>query len=195
MPTILERISDGDESAAEECVREYGGLVWRLARRYLDRAESEVEDTVQEVFVEIWIHAKRFDPTKGTEAAFIATLAHRRIIDRQRKISTRRKHERAVMTESKLTLNQIPTIGIDESGIMEAPLYRKELAQGFDSLPETEKTALWMSAYRGLSHRDISQITEVPVGTVKSRIRRAMIRMTKAISGEHAEPNCERSST
>ncbi len=195
MPTILERISNGDETAAEDCVREYGGLIWRLARRYLDRAELEIEDAVQEVFVEIWIHAKRYDPSKGNEAAFIATLAHRRIIDRQRKITTRRRHERAVMVEKKHTAMEIPRIGIDESGINQAPFYRKELAEGFESLPEIEKTALWMSVYRGLSHRDISQLTEVPVGTVKSRIRRAMIRMTKTILGEQTEHSTEGSTS
>lgn len=187
MPTILERMSNGDDSAAEDCVREYGGLIWRLARRYLDRAESEIEDAVQEVFVEVWIHAKRFEPSKGSEAAFIATLAHRRIIDRQRKITSQRRHERAAMVEHKNAEIQIPRIGIDEAGISEAPFYRKELALGFDSLPEHERTALWMSVYRGLSHRDISLLTEVPVGTVKSRIRRAMIRMTKAIRGETSD--------
>ena len=187
MPTILERISNGDESAAEDCVREYGGLIWRLARRYLDRAESEIEDAVQEVFVEVWLHAKRFDSSKGSEAAFVATLAHRRIIDRQRKITSQRRRERAVMTEYKDTDIKIPRIGIEESGINKAPFYRTELAKGFESLPESERTALWMSVYRGLSHRDISQLTDVPVGTVKSRIRRAMIRMTKALRGQSSD--------
>ncbi len=193
LPTILQRISDGDQTAANDCVDEYGGLIWRIASRYLDRAESEVEDAVQDVFLEIWLHADRFDPSKGSEASFVATLAHRRIIDRQRKISTQRRHERKSATEIKVNNLKIPNSASDNEGINQAPIYRKELAKGFDKLPESEKAALWMSAYRGLSHRDISEITDVPVGTVKSRIRRAMIRLTKTILGDSSDIDCERS--
>lgn len=192
-PTILERITAGDQTAAEDCVNEYGGMIWRLAKRYLDRAESEVEDAVQDVFLELWLHADRFDPAKGSEPAFVATLAHRRIIDRQRKVSTQRRSEHNAVIEPKNAPVTIPNITGDEAGINHAPLYRKELARGFHELPDDERTALWMSVYRGLSHRDISVMTEVPVGTVKSRIRRAMIRMTKALLGESTELKCERS--
>lgn len=161
-------------------------MIWRLAKRYLNRADSEIDDAVQEVFIEIWIHADRFDPSKGTEAAFVATLAHRRIIDRQRKISTRRSHERASVTEHKAQSgSRNSTIGmpsIDDLRSDHAHLYRKELADGFAALPDSERSALWMSVYKGLSHRDISQLTETPVGTVKSRIRRAMIRLTESIA-------------
>tara|TARA_R110002072_G_C7901708_1_gene529639 strand:+ start:139 stop:771 length:633 start_codon:yes stop_codon:yes gene_type:complete len=193
LSSILHRIQNGDQSAAEDCVAEYGGLIWRLARRYLDRAESEVEDAVQDVFLELWLHADRFDPSKGSEAAFVATLAHRRIIDRQRKITSQRRNERRASNELKATELKIPNISGDEAGIKQAPMYRKELARGFNELPKDEQTALWMSVYRGLSHRDISEMTDVPVGTVKSRIRRAMIRMTKAILGDSNELQCERS--
>ncbi len=166
-------------------------MIWRLAKRYLNRADSEIDDAVQEVFVEIWIHADRFDPSKGTEAAFVATLAHRRIIDRQRKISTRRSHERASVTEHKAqTSSNNTNAGIPSSDDLKsenAHLYRKELADGFAALPDSERAALWMSVYKGLSHRDISQLTETPVGTVKSRIRRAMIRLTETIAGSASD--------
>lgn len=187
LDSILQRITAGDESAANDCVQEYGGMIWRLAKRYLNRADSEIDDAVQEVFVEIWIHADRFDPSKGTEAAFVATLAHRRIIDRQRKISTRRSHERASVTEHKAqsgsSKNTAGMPSFDDLGSDHAHLYRRELADGFAALPDSERSALWMSVYKGLSHRDISQLTETPVGTVKSRIRRAMIRLTESIAG------------
>ena len=62
MSSILLRISAGDKGAGAACVDEYGDLVWRLASRYLDRAKADIEDAVQEVFVELWQHAGRFDP-------------------------------------------------------------------------------------------------------------------------------------
>lgn len=187
MPTILERIARGDTDAAEACVQEYSGLVWRLAKRYLDRAESEIEDAVQEVFIEIWLHAKRFDSTKGSEAAFIATLAHRRLIDKQRRITSRRRTEIKARPTLKERAISIPIVESADAGIPQAALYREELARGFQSLPEDEQTALWMSVYSGLSHREISHATEAPIGTVKSRIRRAMIRMTKTLLSSSSE--------
>ncbi|MFK7758564.1 MAG: RNA polymerase sigma factor [Phycisphaerales bacterium] len=193
MPTILQRITNRDQSAAEDCVAEYGGLIWRIARRYLDRAESEVEDAVQDVFLELWIHANRFDPAKGSEAAFVATLAHRRIIDRQRKINTQRKHEFGAAIELNQTVLNNLRISAEQTGTHHTSNYRTELARGFHELPESEQTAIWMSVYRGLSHRDISELTEVPVGTVKSRIRRAMIRLTKSLKGTPADLKYERS--
>ena len=192
MACILERIANGDQSAADECVREYGGLVWRLGRRYLDRAESEIEDAVQDVFIEIWLHAKRFDPGVGSEAAFIATLAHRRMIDRQRRVGAQRRKISAYADEIAAGL-RVP-IGLngddtdDRSGTATAPsIYAQELEAGFRALPDDERNALWLSVYRGLSHRDISVATRVPIGTVKSRLRRAMIRLTKSISGSTAQ--------
>lgn len=180
MTTILQRIAAGDESAVDECVREYGDLVWRIARRHLDRAGAEVEDAVQEVFVEIWNSARRFDPSRGGEAAFVATLAHRRVIDRQRQETTRRRHHaRAAESAPVRSLGAGAATHADDAA---------HLARVFDELPDTEREALWMSVYGGMSHRDIGVATESPIGTVKSRLRRAMTRLTDALvpSGEGA---------
>lgn len=187
MSGILERLARGDQSAADDCVREYGGLVWRLGCRYLDQAESEIEDAVQDVFVEIWLHAKRYDPSMGSEPAFIATIAHRRLIDRQRRVSMRRrkinKYADQIASESRNPVS----IDVKEHDGHNGTLYRQELEAGFRSLPEDERNALWLSVFHGLSHRDISEATSVPIGTVKSRLRRAMIRLTKSISGRTSQ--------
>ena len=94
MRTILQRIASKDTDAIGACLDEYGDLVWRLASRYLDRESGDVEDAVQEVFVEVWLSAGKFDPAKGTEAAYIATIAHRRLTDYQRRLSVRRRVSR-----------------------------------------------------------------------------------------------------
>lgn len=192
MISILQRIANGDESAADDCVRAYGGFVWRLSRRYLDHAQSEIEDAVQDVFIEIWLHAKRFDPTKGSEAAFVATIAHRRLTDRQRRIRARRKSVHQYAEELKGFENHSPSESEESSAgpatISEYKTQRVALEMGFRSLPDEERNALWLSVYRGLSHREISEVTEVPIGTVKSRLRRAMIRLTKIISKGAGEP-------
>ena len=83
MMPILARIAAGDSAAVEECMVEYGGLVWSLARR-LSPSNADAEDAVQEIFVELWKNASRFDSAKASEKTFIAMIAKRRLIDRLR---------------------------------------------------------------------------------------------------------------
>ena len=71
---ILNRIANGDQDAVQECLKTYGGLVWSLARRML-RNSDDAEDAVQEIFVDIWKNAGRFDPSQSSETTFIAMIA------------------------------------------------------------------------------------------------------------------------
>src|SRR5687768_16447720 len=81
--TILNRIANGDATAVQDCLKTYGGLVWSLARRML-RHPDDAEDVVQEIFIDVWKNAARFDPSRSSETTFIAMIARHRIIDRIR---------------------------------------------------------------------------------------------------------------
>ena len=81
---ILERVAAGDTQAVDECMSTYRGLVWSLARRQLAN-HADAEDAVQEIFIEIWRNAARFDPAVASEQTFISMIARRRLIDRHRK--------------------------------------------------------------------------------------------------------------
>ena len=89
--TILERVASGDASAVDECLSQYGGLVWSLARRF-HAGHADAEDAVQEIFIEIWRNAGRFDARVAAESTFITMIARRRLIDRYR------KHKRTIDT-------------------------------------------------------------------------------------------------
>ncbi len=184
MRTILQRISDGDGTAIDACLREYGDLVWRLASRYLDRAPGEIEDAVQEVFVELWLHAGRFDPALGGEATFVATLAHRRLTDYQRRVTVRRRLVRSSedATESGVSPGVLPSAG--DPGAKGGR--SAEALEAMDGLPEDEKHALGLWLYRGLTHRQISEATDAPIGTIKSRLRRGLIRIGEAVGARPA---------
>jgi DNA-directed RNA polymerase specialized sigma24 family protein len=82
--TILQRVAAGDSSAVDDCLAQYGALVWSLARRHSPNY-SDAEDAVQEAFLGIWQGAGRFDPEKGSETTFITMIVRRRLIDRHRK--------------------------------------------------------------------------------------------------------------
>ena len=169
--SILMRLANGDQSAADDCVREYCRMVWRLARRYLGAGNEEVNDGVQEVFLELWLSAARFDPAKGSEAAFIATIAHRRLIDACRRLASTRQRDGYPSTAPELLRHTQSNADTTTKADQEA------LRAVFNELPEVEREALWMSMFAGLSHREIGEATEVPVGTVKSRLRRGLARM------------------
>lgn len=185
MKAILSRIADGDASAVADCLDEYGGLVWRLAHRYLDRSTADVEDAVQEIFVELWLNAKRFDPARGSEPAFVATVAHRRLIDWQRR------------TDSRLTLHRAaratplsPTPDALASSVRSTKLAR--IAEEFDRLPPDERQALWLSIHNGMSHSQIADATGSPIGTIKTRLRRALMRLHDALGRSAALCESER---
>ncbi|HVF46923.1 MAG TPA: sigma-70 family RNA polymerase sigma factor, partial [Pyrinomonadaceae bacterium] len=86
--SILQRVADGDRTAVQDCLNTYGGLVWSIARRLL-RNSDEAEDAVQEIFVDIWKNAARFDESRSSETTYIAMIARRRLIDKIR-YATRR---------------------------------------------------------------------------------------------------------
>ena len=84
--TLLDRIADGDQQAVARCIDTYGGLVWSLARRFLVN-EADAEEAVQEIFMEIWENAGRYDAGVAAEVTFVSMIARRRLIDRRRKLS------------------------------------------------------------------------------------------------------------
>ena len=86
--STLQRIAAGDGASVQECLDRYGGLVWSIARRLAPTAQ-DAEDAVQEIFLDVWRNAGRFDPEIGSEATFIATIARRRLLDQRRRASRR----------------------------------------------------------------------------------------------------------
>ncbi len=180
LDSILTRISNGDRDAISACIDTYGDLVWRLARRYLDRAEGEIEDAVQDVFVELWLAASKFDASRGSEAAFIATIAHRRLTDAQRRVSARGRMMRAVERRTPPAPN--------ESGIRQ-PISDevRRMESALAELPEAERDAIWMFVCSGMTHREIGIATDAPIGTVKSRLRRGLIRLASVAKQKLAQ--------
>jgi RNA polymerase sigma-70 factor (ECF subfamily) len=174
VPTLLQQISAGDQSAVARCLDEYGGMVWSLASRYLGGCDrSEIEDAVQEVFVSIWVSAGRYDPQRGTEPAFVATIAHRRLNEHRRR-AVMRLRRRADLSDAHAGTKLAHAAHPSAQDLA-------QLGTAFENLPEEERTALWMAVNKGLSHSEIAAGTDAPIGTVKSRLRRAVVRLQRAM--------------
>ena len=169
---VLQRVAAGDAAAVDECLQRYGALVWSLARR-LAINYSEAEDAVQEVFIEIWRNAARFDPEIASEATFITMIARRRLIDRQRK---------RVRRPDTSPLGDQP---VEEPESHEQNLEIQEEAQRvrreMKKLKPEEQQVLELSISQGLSQREISERTDLPLGTVKTHARRGLIRLRELL--------------
>ena len=169
MSPLLPRIASGDPVAVEECVKRYKGLVWSLARRY---AGNDAEDAVQEIFIDLWKSAPRFQESVASEPAFVAMIARRRLIDR------RRRTERQPRLDSLDAENgpEPQAAGNAEWGA-EAAL----AARAIGELQEKERQVLWLSVAQGMSHTEISEHTQIPLGTVKTYARRSLQRVRERL--------------
>jgi RNA polymerase sigma factor (sigma-70 family) len=181
---LLPRIAGGDQSAVPECISRYGGLIWTLARRRLANRE-DVEDAVQEVFVDLWRSAGRFDPQVAEEITFVAMIARRRVIDRLR----REAGPRATASIDDAGAADVPDPAADgpvgrqlEVG-EEARLADEHLSR----LKPEEQQVLRLSIFNSLSHTAIAEQTGLPLGTVKSHIRRGLDSLRQKLVGRTRE--------
>lgn len=170
--SILERVAAGDPEAIQQCIDAYGGLIWSMARRR-GLSSEDAEDLLQEVFIDLWKSADRFDPGQASEKIFVAMITRRRLIDRLRR-EQRRPPTQAIELDSQ------DYAGKDLERLentVEAALAAKALAQ----LRPQERDVLLLSTYHGLSHGQIAEQTGIPLGTVKTYIRRGLIRVKELL--------------
>lgn len=171
-PSLLERIAAGDERAVQECMDRYSGLVWSICRR-LCRNTEDAEDAVQEVFIDLWSSSARFDPNVAAEETFVAMIARRRVIDRWRK--KRREPKSEVITE--VTDPAAPPEKDEVALHDEAARIQRMMTR---LRPEQQKV-LDLSIFQGLSHRDIAGKLDLPLGTVKTHVRRGLMRVREML--------------
>lgn len=172
-PGILQRVAGGDAAAVRECLDRFGGLVWSLARRLTPTA-SEAEDAVQEIFIDVWKSSGRYDPSIASETAFVAMIARRRLIDRQRRAGRRPNEEQ--VPEGAASEVSAPgdraTVGDDV----------QRVSRAFDQLSDEQQRVLRLSIHQGLSHEKISRATGLPLGTVKTHARRGLIKLRELLA-------------
>lgn len=170
--SLLQRVAAGDRAAVRECIDRFGGLVWSLARRG-GFSEAESEDAVQEIFVELWRHAGRYDPGVASEAAFVAMVARRRLIDRRRRLS--RRPDQHPMPES--------PEGTVEAGYAGAQTSEEagRAARAMEQLAPDQQRVLRLSIVHGLSHEKIATALGMPLGTVKTHARRGLTRVREML--------------
>jgi RNA polymerase sigma-70 factor (ECF subfamily) len=166
--SILERVARGDQQAVRQCIDEFGGLVWAIARR-MTRSRADAEDAVQDIFIDVWRSAARYDASQGSEKVFVTTIARRRLIDR-----IRRGRMNAMMDgEEALEDLRFAEKGNEGEILAEA----ERAAQVVARLRPDQRKVLRMGLLEGLTHSEIATATGMPLGTVKTQMRRGLIQV------------------
>jgi RNA polymerase sigma-70 factor, ECF subfamily len=165
---LLAQVARGDESAFEVVYNQLAGAAYGLIRNVI-RDPAQSEEVTQEVLLEVWRTASRFDPAKGSAATWVMTIAHRRAIDRVRSVTaTTARDQRAAE----------PLLASDEvAEAVEASLDRERVRHCLDGLTELQRESITLAYYGGYSYPQVAALLGATLSSIKTRIRDGLIRM------------------
>ncbi|MCH7762090.1 sigma-70 family RNA polymerase sigma factor [candidate division TA06 bacterium] len=179
---LIELLKGRDEASLQMFYERHSRLVYSLVLRILGSV-SDAEEVTQEVFLKIWKNAWSFDRSKGSVLAWLMTVARRLAIDR-----TRSKLFKAYKSEVSLVAVNMDEARGDEKGDSASHLIKTEEARivtkALSSLPEKHRQMIDLAYYEGLSHSKIALRLDMPLGTVKTILRKAVIDLRKMLDGK-----------
>jgi RNA polymerase sigma-70 factor (ECF subfamily) len=167
---LLTRVAGGDQLAFAELYDQTAPRVLGLVKRLLkDHAQSE--EVAQEVFLEIWQTATRFDTTRGSASSWMLTMAHRRAVDRVRASQAGRDRD------LRIGVRDLDTDFDSVTESVEIRIEHERVERALGRLTELQRQAVRLAYYGGYSHSEVAAMLGVPIGTVKTRLRDGMIRL------------------
>ncbi|MFT5154698.1 MAG: RNA polymerase sigma factor (sigma-70 family) [Planctomycetota bacterium] len=171
---VLPAVAAGNALAAEQCVDRYAALVWSIVRRAIPDY-TKAEDVVQEVFISIMKAAGTFDPDKGSETVFVTTIARRRLVDQYRRIQ--RVPEPEDLDEMVVAKEDMGLASVEVRDEVQVAL------QAIDTLGPKQRSLFDLWVVKGMTHNEIATHTGIPLGTVKSQMRRGLIQVREMLQG------------
>ncbi|MDP9800569.1 RNA polymerase sigma-70 factor (ECF subfamily) [Arcanobacterium wilhelmae] len=171
---LLVKVARGDREAFARIYDTWSGRIFSLiCSIVVDRAQSE--EVLQEVFLEVWQRSGAFDPAKGSARAYLVTLARRRAIDRVRASQAARDRDAAQPVEREFdeTLAEV-----------EERIVAQDVRTALAKIGEPHKSTVELAFLTGYTHAQIADLQQVPLGTVKSRIRDGLAKMKSILEGE-----------
>jgi RNA polymerase sigma-70 factor, ECF subfamily len=165
---LLARVALGDEQAYAAVYDRTAGPVLGVVRAVV-RDPAQSEEVVQEVFLDVWRSASRFDAQLGSASAWVMTLAHRRAVDRVRSEQKAADRERRVPSSA--------TAYDEVAEAVETRLDRERVRRCLASLTELQRESVTLAYYGGYTYREVAELLDVAIGTVKTRMRDGLIRL------------------
>jgi len=176
---LLVRIREQDERAIEALYERYSGPLYSLAYQ-VTGGDRFAQDVVQEVFVAVWKNAGRFDPARGSLSSWLFALARHKAIDLVRREANVRRHTADVDLELEEAADDV-----DQEAWRR--VRRDAVRAAMTELPEAQRVALEMAFFGGLTHVEASEALGIPLGTAKTRIRTALLRLRDILGQSVAE--------
>jgi RNA polymerase sigma-70 factor (ECF subfamily) len=165
---LLTLVARGDLAAYEAVYDRTAGQILGIVLAVV-RDPAQSEEVVQEVLLDLWRSASRFDADLGSATAWVATLAHRRAVDRVR------SEQKAAERELRVASSTVPYDEVTEA--VEARLERERVRRCLASLTELQRESVTLAYYGGYTYREVARLLGVAVGTVKTRMRDGLIRL------------------
>ena len=173
---LLRAVARGDEAAFARVYDRYAPILLGLMLRIL-RSRPEAEDVLQEVFLQVWQQARAFDPARGRAFTWLATLARSRAIDRLRAVDSR---ERAAQRSAEdAPPDAAPQGRADEDAIRSE--HAEAVRDALSELPEEQRQVLVLAYLEGMSQSEIAAAKNQPLGTVKTRTRSALRKLSESL--------------
>jgi RNA polymerase sigma-70 factor, ECF subfamily len=175
---LIQRIRQRDRQAFDLFYDRYAQIIFSLCVRIL-KDTGEAEDVLQEIFVQIWREAERFDAARASVKTWIFTIARSRSLDRYRSRKTAHQRFEDAAAED---LQQISS----KEDLQSTSVVQQYVAAAMQQLTKEQRTVLELCYYRGLTQEEISNLLGEPLGTIKSRIRAALMKLRSAFAGERS---------
>jgi RNA polymerase sigma-70 factor (ECF subfamily) len=174
---LLTLVARGDGPAFEVLYDEVANSVFGVVRRVL-RDPAQSEEVTQEVLVEVWRTATRFDPERGSATTWILTMAHRRAIDRVR--SSQASQDRDLRVATRDHVRDYDQVAEQ----VEARLEQEQVRRCLEQLTDLQRESITLAYYGGHTYREVAELLDLPLGTVKTRLRDGLIRLRDCLGVE-----------
>ncbi len=175
---LVERVADGDKRALEDLYDRYARPAYSLARR-VTGDQAFAEEAVQEVFLAVWRQPERFQAGRGGFASWLLAAVHHKAVDAVRREEAVRRRAQALQAVEGLDASDAPNDRPEEA--VERRLRGERVRRALRDLPESQREAMTLAYYGGYTQREIAALTSTPIGTVKTRMHRAMHNLRAAL--------------
>lgn len=174
LPELLRQCSRGDEAAFAQLYDATSARVFGLVLRVV-RDRSQAEEVTQEVYLQVWRTASRYDETLGSALAWLMTVAHRRAVDRVRSAEASSRNETSYHQADRATEHD------STAEAAEASIEAGRVRQALNQLTQVQREAVELAFFGGYTHSEVATMLDLPVGTAKTRIRDGLIRLRDTI--------------